>query len=356
MTPIEIARQRLWSQRLARPDLATPADVARWFGAVQAQEYAHSLYAVGLRMPAADEAAIERAIADRAIIRTWPMRGTIHLIPAEDARWMLRLLARRTNTKAASVYRRAGLTAETFARAGDALTSALSGGKVLRRQALYAALDAAGIATAEQQRGLHMLGYWAREGLLCLSPRDGKQPTYALLDEWIPPAPELEGDAALATLARRYFTSHGPATDQDFAWWSGLTLTEARAGRALVAGELASARVGDATYWFAESVAPENEDGEPRAWLLPPYDEYTVAYRDRSAALDPAFPVDPFAILGPVVMVDGHVVGVWRRTLGREQVAVALTLYTALTPAQRAAVERAVARYGAFLGLPASSA
>lgn len=351
MTPIDIARQRLAAQRLTRPDLATPADVTRWFGATQAQEYAHSLYAVGLRMPAADEAAIERAIAERAIIRTWPMRGTIHLIPAEDARWMLRLLARRTNAKAASVYRRAGLTDETFARAGDALTRTLSGGKVLRRQTLYAALDAAGFATADHQRGLHLLGYWAREGLLCLGPRDGKQPTYTLLDEWIPPAPELAGDAALATLARRYFTSHGPATDHDFAWWSGLTLTEARAGRALVAGELASTRVGDATYWFAASTAPD-DDGAPRAWLLPPYDEYTVAYRDRSAALDPAFPTDPFAILGPVVMVDGRVVGVWRRTLARDHVAVALTLYTTLTPAQRAAVEAAVARYGAFLGLP----
>lgn len=352
MTPSEIAQQRLARQHLTQPTLATPAAVTRWFGAVQAQEYAHSLYGIGLRMTGATETSVERAIADRSIVRTWPMRGTIHLVPAEDARWMVKLLARRTNNSAASVYRRAGLTDETFAHAGDVLASALHGGKVMRRTQLYAALEAAGIATAGEQRGLHLLGYWAREGLICLGPREGKQPTFTLLDEWIPSAAMLEGEDALITLARRYFTSHGPATEYDFAWWAGITAREARTGMRGVQGELESTRGAGVTYWFSAELAPAPSP-EPTAWLLPPYDEFTVAYKDRSAALDPAFPTDPFAILGPVVVVDGRLVGTWKRTLGRAAVTVALTLYAPLSPAERAAVERAVVRYGAFLGLPA---
>lgn len=351
MTNTEIAHRRLYYQRLAQPALETPAEVVRWFGAVQAQEFLHALYAVGLRMPSATEATVERAIADKSIIRTWPMRGTIHFIPPEDARWMLKLLARRTNDKAASIYRRVGLTDALFARAGDALTQALRGGKALARKDLYAALEAAGIATDGEQRGLHLLGYWAREGLICLGPRQGKQPTFTLLDEWIPPAPLLEGEEALAALARRYFTSHGPATVHDFAWWAGLTLTEARLGLRLVEQELARDVIGGQTYWASPEPAPAAPLG-PTAYLLPPYDEFTVAYKDRSAALDPAFPSDPFAILGPVIVLDGRIVGVWKRTLGKAAVTVALRLYASLGAEQRTALEQAVARYGAFIGLP----
>jgi hypothetical protein len=348
----DIAQQRLYNQRLTRPDLATPAEVVRWFGATQAQEYAWSLYAIGLRMPSATERAIEQAITDRTIVRTWPMRGTIHFVPAEDAQWMLKLLARRTNLKAASIYRGAGLTDETFARAGDTLRQALHGGKVAPRKQLYAALEAAGIATSGEQRGLHLLGYWARDGLICLGPRQGKQPTFTLLDEWVPHARQLDGDEALTTLTRRYVASHGPATDRDFAWWSGLTLTEARRGLHLVAGEFAQETLAGQTYWASATAAPESQPPSQRAYLLPPYDEFTVAYKDRSAALDPAFPNDPFTILGPVIVVDGRLVGTWKRTLSKDRAVVNLRLFAPLDAAQQAAVEQAAARYGRFLGLP----
>ena len=356
MPPAEqrLHHQRLYHQHLSRPDLHTPVEVVRWFGAVQAQEYAHSLYAVGLRMLNASERQVEQAIADREIVRTWPMRGTIHYVPAEDARWMLALLARRTNRKAASIYRRAGLTDETFARSGDALAQTLQGGKIATRKELYAALEAAGIATDGEQRGLHLLGYWAREGLICLGPRQGKQPTFTLLDEWVPQARTLEGDEALATLSHRYFTSHGPATTQDFAWWSGLTLTEARLGMKLVERDFAQQTVDGQTYWLS-ATAPDAVAGESQcAYLLPPYDEFTVAYKDRDSLLHAAFPNEPYAILGPVVVVDGQLVGSWKRTLKRDAVRIMLTRYAPLGVSQRAAVEQAAWRYAQFLGLPAS--
>jgi hypothetical protein len=296
MTHPPIVAQRLYHQYLSRPGLAAPADVVRWFGAVQAQELPGALYAVGLRMRDATERDIEQAIADRSIVRTWPMRGTIHFVPAEDAQWMLRLLARRTNQKAASVYRRAGLTDDIFVRAGETLARTLQGGMVLTRKELYGALEAAGIATSGDQRGLHLLGYWAREGLICLGPRQGKQPTFTLLDEWIPNARQLEGDAALATLAARYFSSHGPATVYDFAWWSGLTLTEARRGMAQVEHYFQRESSAGQTYWF--TAPPEPFPASPRSvYLLPQYDEFTVAYKDRAIARDPRFPTIPSSFL-----------------------------------------------------------
>jgi winged helix DNA-binding protein len=346
--------QRLYHQYVSRPGLATPAEVVRWLGAVQAQELPGALYAVGLRMADATEDAVERAIADRSIVRTWPMRGTIHFVPAEDAQWMLKLLARRTNQKATSIYRRAGLTDEVFARAGEALTRTLQGGRVLARKEMYPALEAAGIATSGDQRGLHLLGYWAREGLICLGPRQGKQATFTLLDEWVPNARQLEGDAALAELAQRYFTSHGPATAHDFAWWSGLTLTEARRGAAQVERSLQRDTIGNQTYWLTTPPAPFPAP-TCDVHLLPQYDEFTVAYKDRAIARDPTFPDDSFLILGPVVVVDGRVTGVWKRTLAKDAVRLTITLYAPLGKRRRDELECAVERYGRFLGLPAAA-
>lgn len=352
MSETPIVAQRLYSQYLSRSGPPTPAEVVRWFGAVQAQELAGALYALARRIPGATVGAIETAVAARDIVRTWPMRGTIHFVPAEDTQWMLALMARRTNQKAASIYRRAGLTPQNFTRAGDILRGALAGGRALTRKQLYTALEAGGLATSGDQRGLHMLGYWAREGLICLGPRQSAQPTYTLLAEWVPNPRQLEGDAALAELARRYITSHGPATDYDFAWWSGLTLTEVRRGLALAEDEIERETIEGRTYWCAPlpvSIPPATGS----VYLLPQYDEYTVAYRDRDGLRHPALPDDPFLILGPVVVVDGHVIGTWKRALAKDRVALAITLYAELDEERRAALERAIAGYGQFLGLEA---
>jgi hypothetical protein len=349
---IALLQRRLYHQRLSQPGLANPAEVVRWFGAIQAQELPGALYAVGLRAPGTTENMIEQAIAARAIVRTWPMRGTIHFIPAEDAQWMVRLLGPRTNRQAASVYRRAGLTDDDFARAGAALRDVLSGGAVLGRKELYARLDTAGLVTSGDQRGLHLLGYWAREGLLCLGPRQGKQPTYTLLDEWVLDPQELAGDAALALLTTRYFTSHGPATAQDFAWWSGLTLSEARRGLAQVEVQLWREDISGEAHWSSAEPRPLPAPRQS-VYLLPQYDEYTVAYKQRAPLRDPAFPNDPFLILGPVVVVDGLLVGSWKRTQAKSGVILAILLYRSLNEEQRSQLEQAVTSYGQFVGMPA---
>jgi hypothetical protein len=351
MTTLNIVHRRLHNQHLTRPDFETPGDIVRWFGAVQAQDLMASLYAIGLRMPEATEALVEQAIADKQVVRTWPMRGTIHFVPPEDARWMLNLLAHRQTVKFASIYRRAGLTGEMFAKAKDVLIAALQGGKVVMRKELYRLMAEAGIDVGGDLRGAHLLGYWSHEGLICLGPRHGKQQTFTLLDEWVPQPRTLEGEEALAAVAKRYFTSHGPATLYDFVWWTGLTVSEARLAMQLVEHDFEQAPVDGREYWFTADTQPESASAQS-AYLLPAYDEFTVAYRDRSAFLDPAFFEVALHGIGYSVIIDGRMVGTWKRTLSRNDVRISVSAFAPLSQEQRDAVEVAAERYGRFIGLP----
>lgn len=350
---MNIARLRLLAQHVARPVLDDPAAVVEWMGAVQAQDYLGGLWGVGLRARRATEASVAAAIARAAIVRTWPMRGTLHFVAAADARWMLDLLTPRVIAASAARYRQLELDDAVFARAGRVAEKALRGGKRLRRTALYGLWNAAGIAT-DGARGLHVLSHLSQKGLLCFGPRDGKQPTVTLLEEWASGARALDRESALGELARRYFTSHGPATVHDFAWWSGLTIADARAGIGLVKSQLAHADVSGRTYWFGDT--GRARVAASTAYLLPPWDEYTVAYRDRAAMLDPAHAPRVNAgggILKPVVVVRGQVVGAWQRTLQKGVVVVRPRPFTRLGSDDTRAVTAAARRYGKFLGLAA---
>lgn len=354
---MDIARRRLGNQHIARPLFDDPAEVVRWMGAVQAQDYLGGLWAVGLRSRGATEASVEAAIARRAFVRTWPMRGTLHFVSAADVRWMSRLLTPRVIQSAASRHRQLELDANVFSRAGRVAERALEGGKCVRRDTIYKLWSSAGIPTGDS-RGLHVLGYLAMTGLICFGPRDGKQQTFALTDEWLPPARALERDEALGELARRYFTSHGPATVDDFAWWSGLTVTDARRGTEVAKNDLEQADVDGHAYWSGPAARP-SRGVATAAYLLPPWDEYTVAYRDRSAVLDAAHARKVNAgggVLSPVVVVRGHVVGTWRRALGKTPVAVTPSFFGRLAPEEMQAVVAATRRYGEFLGAPAELA
>lgn len=357
-TPASIALARLASQQVARPALQTPAEVVAWLGAVQAQDYLGALWAVGLRVPGGTEALVEQALAQRAVVRTWPMRGTIHFVAPADVRWMLELLTPRVVQRSQSRLRGLGLDAPTLAASAEVLARALAGGRQLTRPQLYAALEQAGIP-ADGQRGLHILGQLAHARLICFGPRAGKQPTFTLLDEWVPAAPALPRDEALARLALRYFTSHGPATLQDFVWWSGLTVGDARAGLAGAAERLASAAVDGQTYHYAPEAA-ELSEACAGTFLLPPFDEFLVAYRDRGAALDPqhAGMVVPGGngIFNPIVVTGGRVAGTWKRTLKRDRVEIGFAPFAPWDAAQRRAAEAAAEFYGRFLGLPVALA
>lgn len=346
-----IASRRLLNQQLVLPRFTTPVEVVRWFGAVQAQDYLGSLWAVGQRLPFMAEGDVENAIASRAIVRTWPMRGTLHFVAAEDARWMLGLMAPRVIAGSAGRYRQLELDAKAFTRSGRILGRALDGGRSLTRRQAYAALERGGVSPAGQ-RGIHVLGHLAQQGLLCFGPREGRQQTFVLLEDWIPRSPDVSRDTALAALATRYFASHGPATLQDFAWWSGLLVKDAQAGISEAGSQLVPETHDGRRIWSTPAL-PTGKWRRPVAALLPPWDEYLVAYRDREAALGhvPANDARPAMVVGnSLVIIDGRVRGTWKRTLTALALKVTVHFWTRVTDADRRAATKAAERYGRFLG------
>jgi hypothetical protein len=354
---LDIVRQRL-GQHLGHRSLRgfeTPEDVVRSFGALQAQDYLGSLWAIGLRLPGARERDIERAVADRTIVRTWPMRGTLHFVAAADVRWMLALLTPAVLKRGLTRHRQLGLDEAVFRKSRKALVKALQGGRQRTRQNVYEVLEAAKVSTAGQ-RGIHILWRLAQEGLLCFGARDGKQPTVVLLDEWIAPARPIVEDEALALVARRYFAGHGPATLADFTWWSGLPAAKARAALESVKGELAQETLDETPYYFAEANGvsggpPSRPPHVPRAHLLPAFDEFLVAYKDRSAVVAAPDAVgSAWNLLSPTYLIEGRVAGTWRRDLRGNEVVVTLAPFARLKVADAKAIERVVEEYGAFLG------
>jgi hypothetical protein len=355
VTRAELIALRLAAQRISTTELTRPADVVARFGAMQAQDYLGALWAVGMRMADGREASVEAALADRSVIRTWPMRGTLHFVAAPDARWMVELLATRMVPRAAARFRALGIDEGTVKQARRVLAKLLADGPATR-PAVYAALDRGGVSTAGQ-RGIHVLWRLAHDTVLCFGPRQRKQQTFALFDQWLPDAKPKPRDESLAELAVRYFTGHGPATAADFAWWSGLKRSEVNHAIALAGRRLEETVFEKERYWLgtggsmARSLA---RSARGAAYLLPAFDEFLVGYADRSAALDPehAKKVNRGGgILNPAVLVDGRILGTWRRRLVRGGVRFAPELFAELGPAKARAVSRAFARYAAFLGL-----
>jgi hypothetical protein len=332
---VTITATRLARQRIDPPVKAAPRDVVAWFGAMQAQDYYAAQWALGLRVKGATEKSIEDALTDGSVIRTHAFRGTWQYIAREDVRWILALVGSRVIARSASRYRELGLADRTLGRCCELFAKALAGGKQLTRAEMAAVL-ARGKIDCSEQRLMHILGHAELSGVICSGARRGKQATFALLDERIPAAPAMSRDEALAELARRYVQSRGPVTIDDFMWWTGLPKRELQAA-------LASVR--------ETAVTPRRSTG---VHLLPTFDEYLVGYRDRSAMVDARHVLKVNAgggILKPAVVVDGKVIGIWRRELARDEVSVTATLFEKSTARTRDAIAEAAEGYGAFLAL-----
>lgn len=355
MSDMAIARRRLLSQSIAPAALDAPVEVVRRLGAMQAQDYLGALWAIGLRLRAATEQTVEQAIRNREIVRTWPMRGTLHFVAAEDVRWLLALLTPRVLVGMAHRRRQLELDSATLARSEALFTAALQGGRQLTRPEMMAVLEQGGINPVGQ-RGYHLLAWAAQNGLICFGPRQGKQDSFVLLDEWLPNGKTFSREAALAELARRYFTGHGPATLHDLMWWSGLTAADARAALEMVEAQLVQETVDGRTYWF--SPVPDTDAANvPDVHLLPGFDEYLLGYRERSAVLEPAHATKIVpggnGMFKPMLVIDGRVVGTWQRTLRKVKVVVSFAPFEPPTPAQMENAVTAAEAYGRFLQRPA---
>lgn len=351
MTLQDIASIRLCNQQILQQKFTAVKDLIHWMGAVQAQDYASSFWAIGLRIPNITEEKINDAIKKKEIVRTWPMRGTLHFVAAEDVRWMLTLLTPRVLARAAGVYRLAGLNEAIFKKSRKVLIKVLETNQQLTRKDLYEQLEKAKIAT-DRQRGLHILGYWAQQGLICLGPHQGKQPSFVLLDEWLPKTKELKKDEALAELANRYFNSHGPATIQDFAWWSGLTLTDAKKGLEDIKQDLQMTTIDQQDYWMHKDNLVEKVPSSLH--LLPSFDEYLVAYKNRSAAFDqkflPQIVSSGNGIFNPVILINGRVAGTWKRNSIKDKMQIEVKPFTSFNKSHEAALKKVAQQYGRFSG------
>jgi hypothetical protein len=351
MTTRDLLRARIQLQTLDEPVFRTPADMVRYFGAVQAQDYLGSLWAVGQRTIGSSEESVEAALADRNIVRSWPMRGTIHYTAPEDLRWMLDLLGDRIIKK--SLYNRfqAGVTKKDLVKGRAVVEKEMAGGKILERNEVYDIFKRNRIKT-DNSRGLHIIGHLALNKVLCFGPRSGKQPTFVLLDDWIPASKTLSKDESLSELASRYFTSHGPATVHDFAWWSGLTITEAGRALNMIGSNLQKFTIDGADYWMGKEVVVAGSI-KNNVRLLPAYDEFLVSYRDRSAAETEAITKlrNRESIFTSVVIVNGHVASVWKRTISNKGVAFNFRNYEKFSKQSEAGLRREMKRYAKFIGM-----
>lgn len=351
----EIAGRRLYQQQLSRPTFAQPEQVVSWLGAVQAQEYAPTLWSIGQRMTNAQEADIESAVNEGRILRTHLLRPTWHFVARQDIRWLLQVSAARVHALNATMVRQVELDEAILRRSSDVIAQALQGGQQRTREELGQVLHSAGIV-ATGVRLAYIMMFAELEAVVCSGARQGKHFTYALLEERAPDAKTLTHDEALAELVKRYFISHGPATLKDFTWWSSLTLADARAGVALLDTQLASETVDGQTFWFdpAAQLTTLPPPAQPQVHLLPIYDEY-ISYADRSHIFVQEYKGlhnPQYNLSYPhLIVIDGQIVGTWKRTLRKKQVAFQYKPFRPLTPIEEESIRAQAQRFGDFLGM-----
>jgi hypothetical protein len=340
-------KKRLFGQRIFASEFTAPQDVLAHLLAIQGQDYAGAKWSLGLRAPGSTEQDVERAYAAGHFVRTWAMRGTLHLVHAADVHWLLALIGPKVIAGSARRYRELELDERTLSRSRDLITDALSDGQPRHRNALMAVLEAHGISTAGQ-RAPYILSHIALQGQIYQSQVLRNEPYYTLL----PAAQEvMERQESLAALARRYFTTRGPAALQDFTWWSGLTVADARLGLQAAGQDLLREQIDGIEYWASPAQLPEGFRIPP-VCLLPGFDEYVLSYRDRRAILDIAYMqrmTPKNGMLPPTILIAGKVSGTWKRTLKKDRVEISIQLQQSVSDKILAAIPRAAQRYGDYL-------
>lgn len=352
MTLSDIVSHRLYQQYLSRPTFTSPQEVVSWMGAVQAQDYGGGKWAVAQRTRWLTSTAVDEAFAKGELLRTHVLRPTWHFVTPQDLRWMLALTAPRINRAMGHYYRQNELDDVLFARCNALFAKALVG-KQLTKAELGQVLATAGIVADMGRLGLILLRA-ELDQVVVSGAWQGKQQTFALFEERVPAAPERKRDESLADLALRYFTSHGPATLKDFSWWSGLTMGDARNGVELVKAQLTEAVIEEQSYWFREAtISPPS--ATPMVHLLPNYDEYLVAYVERTAPYPQELQAHPNApenvLFVHTILINGQVVGTWKATIKKQAVMIQPTFLRDLSDKEMEAYHAAVGRYGAYLGV-----
>lgn len=323
---------RLRAQGLATP-LGSVREVARRLLCLQGQDLAQAQWALGIRARGSTLQTVEAAFNAREVVRSWPLRGTLHVLPAEDLKWLLALTHAKNLSRHVKRHRDLGLTDDDFSRARGVAERELAK-TPLTREAILAAFERAKVST-EGQRGVHLLWKLAQWGVLCLGDFVEGEQRFVLVDDWIRTSRKLEGEEAIAELAKRYFEGHGPATVDDLAWWTGLPKTTFSSR---------SPTGGEGRGEVKSSSTP---------LLLPGFDEYFLGYTDRSAVLDAKYfdRIVPGGngVFQPMMVHEGRIVGTWRRKIEKKRVTLTLLPFAKKLRADFTASAEA---YGAFHGKP----
>jgi hypothetical protein len=351
MKPADIIKHRLANQQISANSFKTPAELIHWFGAMQAQDFPMAKWAIGSRIKSLTEKDIDDAVSKGKIIRTHALRPTWHFVSAKDIYWILELTAPQIKAQSRSRDKELGLTEKIYTRSNTIIEKALSDVKNLTRQELVTALNKARIQTDEYRSG-HLLLRAELDALICSGSANGNQTTYALLSKKVKRKTTLPREEALAILAKRYFHSHGPATALDYGWWSGLPVKDVKNSIELIKSDLASEELDGQTYWFIPSSIP-TANKQASVHLLPAFDEYLISYKNRGAAMELEHHKKAFTINGifkPIVVINGKVVGIWKRTVTKDSVTIVVDLFTTIPKAHQKLITKPAHDYCTFLG------
>ncbi|MFN8411640.1 MAG: winged helix DNA-binding domain-containing protein [Anaerolineales bacterium] len=352
MNHLDIANARLINQQITSSRFTSAKELVSWMGAMQAQDAAMVKWAVGIRLPQSTTQTIETALDKGEIIRTHVLRPTWHLVPADELRWMLALTAPHILAQTKSRQKELELSEAVLKKSMSIIEKILRDGNHLTREEIILELNKGKIAT-DENRASHIFVYAELNLVICSGKAKAGKQTFALFEERIPKKKSISREDMLAKLAKTYFTSHGPATLQDFIWWSGLSVSQAKEGLELAKTSLNSEALESQTYWFGDSFTfPKSI--EASAYLLPAFDEFIISYKDRTATLPITAhqqAISSNGIFWPVIVVNGQAIGTWKRTIKKQKVIISLNFFKQPDKKVRQSLENAAGAFGKFLEL-----
>lgn len=352
MKTADVSAIRMDSQQIRRTTFTEVKDLVSWMGAIQAQDHPMANWAIGTRLPGFTEAMVDAATDRAEIIRTHILRPTWHFVAATDIYWMLQLTASQVMVKSSTVFKQMGITEAVCHTANDAIIRAFKDKPFLSRDELILAMEEAGLSNGRLAAS-HLLFQAELAGILCSGIKENNRQTYALLEVRVPKPAAISRDEALSKLALRYFRSHGPATLNDFVWWSGLPVRDAKRGLQMVETSLFAVDIEGGRYWSAQEYSSSVSVQKDEIYLLPAFDEFLISYKDRTASFLPQYHSKAFTVNGifhPVIVVDHQVCGLWKRAVKKDKVHFEASFFKAPSKKIKLLTEKAAFNFAVFLG------
>jgi hypothetical protein len=350
MTLSEVSFLRLANQKISHPSTKNVVELISWMGAMQAQDYNMAKWALGLRLKDATEKSIQDAFNKGKILRTHLLRPTWHMVASEDISWMLQLTAPQIKIAANPWNKKLELTETIFKKCTKIIESSLEGGIQLTREELYSKFENSKIIM-NNSRLIHIMLMAELNAVVCSGALKGKKHTYSLFSDRVPIMKTYSRDQALGELALRYFNSHGPATLQDFAWWSGLPLSVSKKAIEIIRTNFHSETIDNKIYWFSNS-SLNIKSIKNSVYLLPAFDEFIISYKDRRASLakeNQNVTISKNGIFNPVIVINGQVAGLWKKNLNKNSILMDIHFFNTSTKASRKLIENCSLSYGKFL-------